>query len=135
MSQILSVVLEHLVHLTIDKHVATDKNPADLGTRAFDARSLPRSMWLRGPAFLREDNLSTNLKEEHQNFHTLSFDDKEVRPIVEVSKTEIKSKPTDNFVSRIVKYSQWTKLVWSIAMLKHALSYKNLCEHSDGITV
>ena len=114
------------------QNVATDENPADLGTRAFDAPSLPGIMWLRGPAFLQEDNLSTNSKEVHQNFHTLSVDNKEVRPIVEVNKTEIKSKPSDTFVSRIVKYSQWTQLVRSIAMLRHvALSSKNLCEHSD----
>lgn len=41
------------------RHVTTDQNPADLGTRSFDAQELPQSMWLRGPAFLKEDNLST----------------------------------------------------------------------------
>lgn len=36
------------------QHVTIDQNLTDLGTRSFDAQELPQSMWLRGPAFLRE---------------------------------------------------------------------------------
>ncbi|XP_061190530.1 uncharacterized protein LOC133198456 [Saccostrea echinata] len=112
------------------RHIATDQNPADLGTRAFDAQSLPQSTWLRGPAFLREDNLSTTLVGEHQNFAFILDDDKEARPMVEVNKTSVEGDSCDLVVSRLERFSQWTKLVRSIAIFRHILVTKNLCEHS-----
>lgn len=114
------------------QHVATDQNPADLGTRAFDAQGLFQSMWLRGPAFLREDNLSTNTEGARQIIDPISTEDKEVRLRVEVNRTSVKSDSLDFMSSLLKKYSQWTKLVRSVAILKHIVSSaRNPCKNSS----
>lgn len=51
-------------------------------------------MWLQGPAFLREDNLSTIFVGEHENFVLVSSDDKEIRPMVADNRTNVKKKVT-----------------------------------------
>lgn len=87
------------------QHITTDQNPADLGTRSFDAQELPQSMWLQGPAFLREDNLSTTFVGAHENFALISDDDKEVRPTVAVNGTTVKGETCNPFKTRIERYS------------------------------
>lgn len=96
------------------QHVTTDQNPKDLGTRSFDAQELPQSMWLRGPAFLREDHLSTTFVGAHENVALISDDDKEVRPIVAVNRTTVKEETCNSFKTRIERYSNWIRLVRSI---------------------
>lgn len=112
------------------QHVTTDQNPADLGTRSFDAQELSQSMWLRGQAFLREDNLSTTFVGTHENFALISDDDKEVRPIVAVNRTTMKEETCNSFKTRIERYSNWIRLVRSIAILRHVLLTKDSCEYS-----
>ncbi|XP_069108973.1 uncharacterized protein [Argopecten irradians] len=88
-------------------------------------------MWLRGPAFLREGNLPTDSKRPLKNSAILSLEDKEVRPVVDVNKVDINHEPIDPLISRVERYSQWSKLVRSIAILRHVVqSVKNACEYS-----
>lgn len=45
------------------QYVQTDKNPAGLATRSLDAKHLPDSIWIHGPAFLQGGKLP-----DHENF-------------------------------------------------------------------
>lgn len=80
-------------------------------------------MWRRGPAFLREDNLSTAFVGAHENFALILDDDMEVRPIVAVNRTTGKEETCNSFKTCIERYSNWTRLVRSIAIhvLRHVL--------------
>lgn len=96
------------------QHVTSDQNPADFVTRSFDAQEPPKDMWLREPEFLREDNLSTTFAGAHENFFLILDDDKEVRPIVAVNRRKL---TCNSFQTRIEGYSNWIRLVRSIAIL------------------
>lgn len=66
----------------------------------------------------------------HENFALISDDDKEVRPIIAVNGTTVKEETCNSFKTRIERYSYWTRLVCSIAILRHILLTKDSCEHS-----
>lgn len=66
----------------------------------------------------------------HENFALISDDDKEVRPIVAVNRTTVKEETCNSFKTRIERYSNWIRLVRSIAILRHVLLTKDSCEHS-----
>jgi len=57
------------------QYVQTDKNPADLATRSLDAKHLPDSIWIHGPAFLKGEKLP-----DHENFPLINPEyDHEIR--------------------------------------------------------
>ncbi|XP_062566124.1 uncharacterized protein LOC134228483 [Saccostrea cucullata] len=92
--------------------VPTSQNPADIGTRCLTSvEQLAERDWLRGPPLLR----SPQPDEEILTFPLISPDmDKEIRPEVNVKKTEIHTP----LVTRFEHFSTWKSLVRAITNLK-----------------
>ncbi|XP_063404711.1 uncharacterized protein LOC134688168 [Mytilus trossulus] len=98
-------------------YVPTSYTPADHGTRPLEVNSLRQSEWLKGPnAFFESQNLSDSTL-----FEVIEPEvDKEVRLLVEVKKTFVKSSGLD--ISLFEHFSTWTSLVRGIAFLKRKAS-------------
>ncbi|XP_063409069.1 uncharacterized protein LOC134692542 [Mytilus trossulus] len=98
-------------------YVPTSYNPADHGTRPLEVNSLRQSEWLKVPnAFFESQNLSDSTL-----FEVIEPEvDKEVRSLVEVKKTFVKSSGLD--ISLFEHFSTWTSLVRGIAFLKRKAS-------------
>ncbi|XP_033755669.1 uncharacterized protein LOC117338425 [Pecten maximus] len=99
-------------------YVASEDNPADQGTRPIVSSTLGDSKWLNGPEFLRS---MESADEEKQVFDLQAPDqDKEIRSAVQCVKTDI-GQTTQIWTSRFEKFSDWTRLVKAVAVLKKTI--------------
>nr|XP_034311351.1 uncharacterized protein LOC117684215 [Crassostrea gigas] len=98
------------------RYVSTNHNPADQATRYVAASKMQDNPWLEGPAFLVDEHVSTQDAHELQN----PDEDKEVRAEVVVLKTSMMDPPHDQLgPHRFSRFSNWRKLVETIAHLQH----------------
>ena len=92
------------------RYVETTINPADLATRGIDAHRLPETQWLKGPAFLTEDDVRQPTTEAI----SLDEDDPEIRREITTHTTSIgKNMGTE----RTKRFSEWEFLRRAIAVL------------------
>lgn len=100
------------------RHVASEKNPADVGTRGSSPLQLRDSLWFRGPDFLREQ------KEQFPEFYPLvdSQSDSEVRTTNIVAMATGVSKVSFLGTSRFERFSSWSRLVLALGVLVHIAS-------------
>ena len=103
-------------------YVASDKNPADSATRPAPMVNMQGHRWLQGPSHLF-DACST----QAEGYPLTDPDnDKEVRPLVRVSKIEVTI--TEALGSyRFERFSVWNDLIDTIAFLRH------ICSSFQGI--
>jgi hypothetical protein len=106
------------------RYVATDKNPADIGTRGASPKELQDGLWLSGPTFLctQETPMSNEF------FPLLNPQlDVEVRTDVVTMKTSVGSNArleTDRFE----RFSSWSRLLLALSVLVHVVSsFKKCC--------
>ena len=95
-------------------YVDTKSNPADKATRPVSSYDLHESMWLKGsPELCEQDLLTDNTMCDYPLI--TPEDDKEVRPSVEVFKSNINTKLGSK---KFEKFSNWKKLIKAIELLK-----------------
>ena len=104
----------------------TDLNPADCATRSVVASDLAICPWLQGPKFLHNKHVRNQdppipLQDPHK--------DKEIRPVVCVTKTLVKSTLGSH---RFVRFSSWKTLVETCARLKHIAASFHSAFHRKG---
>ncbi|XP_062573639.1 uncharacterized protein LOC134235517 [Saccostrea cucullata] len=106
------------------KYVSTNNNPADVATRPMNVADLKDSMWLNGPPYLSPcSDSSEEILYELQNPDS----DKEIRPFVTCMKTTQVTTNLSLGSHRFSEFSDWKKLIESIARLKHvAQSFNGL---------
>ncbi|XP_069105172.1 uncharacterized protein [Argopecten irradians] len=113
--------VERIRRITTPKqwlYISTHQNPADQGTRSIPSTKIQESVWLKGPPFLTLSNLVKENPEEHELVNEDS--DKEIRPRVQVVKTNTSEKPATNLgLHRFEKFSDWISLIRCISILKH----------------
>ena len=91
------------------RHVKTEDNPADLGTRSTTVEALQSSSWLRGPDLLKKLDFS---EDQNEQFPLIEpDDDKEVRSCKAAVCEELG-------VSRFSKFSKWQLLVNAVKQLQ-----------------
>ncbi|XP_052817602.1 uncharacterized protein LOC128243724 isoform X1 [Mya arenaria] len=96
-------------------YIATEKNPADYGTRFQTPNMLPGCPWITGQSV--KDICTNDLPSEQ--FSLVNPDsDNEVRPQAQVCKTVIEGS-TMIGTKRFEKFSDWQKLVNAISLLMH----------------
>ncbi|XP_078340696.1 uncharacterized protein LOC144627460 [Crassostrea virginica] len=94
-------------------HVISEVNPADIGTRSCESAQLQESLWLKGPSFLYRECIEM----EEYTFPLMNSDhDKEIRPEVEVNRTQVKNN-VHLSSSRFKRFSEWKTLVSAITLL------------------
>ncbi|KAK3101561.1 hypothetical protein FSP39_004496 [Pinctada imbricata] len=95
-------------------YVSSEENLADIATRSIAATDITHSAWIQGPTFLHDTSstVSSNTADS----------DSEVRPTVNVSKTDCTSQGSLG-THRIEKFSSWHKLHCVIARLKRLARY------------
>ena len=76
---------------------------------------MQESPWLCGPSFLQSDTKSS--QEDYPLIAPES--DREIRPLVNVTKTSTASDVRSSVIGRLEKFSSWSKLLRSIAFLQH----------------
>ncbi|KAM3938230.1 uncharacterized protein RB166_011994 [Leptodactylus fuscus] len=110
-------------------YIPSELNPADHATRRMSISSFANSSWLSGPKFLLEQKGSECVQE------VFSIQDPDGDPEVrsEVSALTTNTKTTSSLgCQRFERFSNWMKLVKSIARLVHiARSYNNSHEDKD----
>lgn len=90
------------------RFVETKNNPADLATHGVDANKLKESMWLTGPAFLKQLDSPDATPQI-----ALDSNDPELRE-VKVKKTHATQEMSS---ARLNKFSSWSRLRHAIALL------------------
>ncbi|KAL6481772.1 hypothetical protein MHYP_G00098520 [Metynnis hypsauchen] len=93
------------------RHVSSENNPADYGSRGLNAVQLKESNWLKGPDFLWQQNLPC----EEEMVGEVESTDPELR------KAHIHTVETKEFrsmVNRFTKFSDWPRAVRAVARLK-----------------
>lgn len=97
------------------RYVATESNPADLGSRSVPANQLQRTSWLMGPRFLME---TEDLQSDLLAFDLVNPDsDVELRPKVTALLTQVSGEQLD--CKRFERFSSWSQLTRAIARLLH----------------
>lgn len=107
--------IRHLSHSAQWSYVPTDKNPADLATRAVLAGEFQHCSWLLGPKHLLE-NQTVFERFELQN----PDEDKEIRPEITCAKL-VASKESLLGTQRFQRFSCWNRLVNAVSYLKQFL--------------
>jgi hypothetical protein len=99
------------------RYEATDKNPADIGTRGANPKELHDSIWLTGPAFL----CNSERPMINEFFPLLdSHLDSEVRMEVSTMTTSVFKKASLGCY-RFERFSSWSRLVLAMSILVHIL--------------
>ncbi|XP_067949833.1 uncharacterized protein [Watersipora subatra] len=98
------------------KKVSTKDNPADLTSRGCMAEQVQVETWLTGPAFLKQNDINKYIREHTVNT-SLQADDPEIRSITSLVTTK-----TTTLASKFTKFSRWTTLIKSLALLKKKTS-------------
>ncbi|XP_042611086.1 uncharacterized protein LOC109074690 [Cyprinus carpio] len=97
------------------RYVATENNPADLGSRSVAASQLQGSSWLTGPRFLLEPEESSM---DIMAFELVNPDsDVELRPKVTALSTKVLGERLDT--KRFERFSSWSRLTRAVARLLH----------------
>lgn len=97
------------------RYVATENNPADLGSRSVAASQLQGSSWLTGPRFLLEPEESSM---DIMAFELVNPDsDVELRPKVTALSTKVSGERLDT--KRFERFSSWSRLTRAVARLLH----------------
>ena len=91
-------------------HVERESNPADQGSRGLNAKSLIESNWLTGPQFLWEDDVVYG-----DQIIDLPAYDPEVK---KVSVLLTKSSEVHVICQRLVKFSNWRRLLIAVSFLR-----------------
>lgn len=97
------------------KHVPSELNPADYGSRSVAAAQLSNTTWFKGPAFL--------LKPSAQSQSPVTFDlvdptlDTEIRPLVTTNLTQATKSTVSS--SHLEKFSNYSPLLRAVARLTH----------------
>lgn len=107
--------IRHLSHSAQWNNVSTDKNPADLATRAVPAGEFQHCSWLLDPKHLVE-NQTFSEKIERQK----PDEDKEIRPEITRAKL-VASKESLIGTQRFQRFSCWNRLVNAVSYLKQFL--------------
>ncbi|XP_050419539.1 uncharacterized protein LOC126832715 [Patella vulgata] len=106
--------IRHSTHPHQWIYTSTKDNPADEATRSVQASAMQTSSWLNGPQFLLKNHNAVI-----ESFEVLEAEsDKEVKSDVTNFKTRV-SVLSRLGTQRFEKFSSWTKLVKTIARLKH----------------
>ena len=115
-------------------YVPTDCNPADSATRTLQAHEMHSSKWLLGPTrSLYCENEETN-KELYQLIERDG--DQELRPAVKSTKTDTVSEPIcDISTHRLERFSDWMRLVRTIAFLKRVARLRGTKSHDLSTNV
>ena len=97
------------------RHVRTEQNPADLGTRSVPASHLKNSSWINGPVFLSSGS-ERYLETADYSLVEPDFDS-EIQPQISALATS----STDRRLGsrRFERFSTWTSLTRAIANLTH----------------
>ncbi|KAK0143407.1 hypothetical protein N1851_018479 [Merluccius polli] len=98
------------------RHVPSNHNPADHGSRSIPAALLSSTTWLSGPAFLR--NPSPHPLKPQETFNLVNpASDSDLRPEIAVNLTVVSRHLTDP--TRFERFSKWTSLTTTVARLIH----------------
>ncbi|XP_061190337.1 uncharacterized protein LOC133198227 [Saccostrea echinata] len=105
--------------------VSSEDNPADIGTRSIPANEIEQSAWIQGPSILRSEHPLEHRKTSYELIDP--EEDKEVRPVVIVTKKSSAIQETVLGIHRFERFSTWRSLVRAKARIKCvAKSYRNL---------
>lgn len=107
-------------------YVNTAENPADHASRGLHASDIPSSIWLSGPKFLWESEVSPTPYDSAK----LLVGDPEVKSIQTFATT---ASDTTDFLSRLNRFSSWSTLLKVIARIKRLGSKQKY--PSDHVTV
>ena len=106
-------------------HVASEDNPADMVSRGCSVEEIKKNkIWLQGPNFLNEAELSTYVRSNQEDID-LDPKDPELKRLVTHTTTMSR-----DFSRKFEKFSGWHKLVKSIAILRACIKQKR----KTGIT-
>ena len=104
-------------------YVPSADNPADIASRGMDCSQLQTSMWLEGPAFLKQVNLATALSKGQHINRDLALDDPEVKKL-KVCSTKAKVVDIDMY-NKFEKFGSLAKLTKAIALLRKMAASKS----------
>ncbi|XP_062592785.1 uncharacterized protein LOC134254258 [Saccostrea cucullata] len=97
--------------------VASDQNPADVGTRSIPANELATSSWLTGPKTILDHN-----QQDSSKYPLLDPDnDCEIKKTVTVVKTNIHHGLNTNMFTR---FSTWNSLIRGLSFMRSAIRQK-----------
>lgn len=117
--------IRHLSHAAQWNYVPTDKNPADLATRAVSAGEFQHCSWLLGPKhFLENKTFSEKLELQNPD------KDKEIRPEITCAKL-VASKDSLLGTQRFQRFSCWNRLVNAVSYLKQFLVTRTKLTEKD----
>lgn len=111
------------------KHVVSEENPADQGTRRIDVTQLQDSMWLNGSPFMQSNKTYSG----NSDFSLINPDtDSEVRQKLSISvvKSDINTQSTNLRSDRFKRFSQWQKAVNAIVTLKRLVNRRG-CQNAS----
>lgn len=110
------------------RYVSSENNPADHASRGLTAGQLKDSNWLRGPAFLLQENLPC----EEEMVGEVETTDPEFR---KAHAYAVKTERLSSLVSHFPKFSDWSKVVRAIARLKRFIrEFKGLRLRTTEVT-
>lgn len=95
-------------------HVKSEHNPADMLSRGADVKEL-KDHWFNGPEFLWEKRIEDYIKENEVPLH---IDEKDTANVRTLTAYRGCTEKETNLCDRFGRYSDWEKLVRSIATLK-----------------
>lgn len=99
-------------------YVPTDKNPADLGTRALNSKDLQNSIWLNGPTYLCKNYEIQDQESDNVEFPLIDEEsDKEIRKTCANNVQTTRS----NFCEGLERFSTWKRLVNVIRRMKQSI--------------
>lgn len=104
--------------------VPTSVNPADQATRSVSSENMGTSCWLQGPKEFLNNASQPCKSSEDYSLYVDPNSDKEVRPIVSVSKTKV-IEQSKLELERFEKFSKWNALVRAIAFLQRVAKSKS----------
>ncbi|XP_061176110.1 uncharacterized protein LOC133185066 [Saccostrea echinata] len=112
--------------------VSSEDNPADISTRSIPANEIEQSAWIQGPSILRSEH---PLEHRETSYELIDpEEDKEVRPVVIVTKKTSAIQETVLVVHRFERFSTWRSLVRAIARIKRvAKSYRKSLEAPETL--
>ena len=116
-------------------YVPSEYNPADQATRSIPADSMSDSSWIRGSSrkFPRQDSARQSSASDSSSADYDLIDsetDKEIRPVVTVSKTSVDLSHLGT--NRFSRFSTWKGLVSGIVCLKHIAQHWNDSSSCSG---
>ncbi|XP_073766183.1 uncharacterized protein isoform X2 [Danio rerio] len=94
------------------KYVGTEDNPADSASRGLMVEQLVASSWLKGPKFLWQKDLPSD---EVKVGDVITSNDPELR---KVQVFNIQANKEKSLLERLLKFSDWARMVKAIARLK-----------------